>query len=65
MEKCNVAIVGYGGMASCWHVPHLLAMPDRFDLCGIYDIADERRKIARANGILRMIHLKSFFPIKK
>lgn len=65
MEKCNVAIVGYGGMASCWHVPHILAMPDRFDLCGIYDIADERRKIARANGIFAYDTFEELLSDKK
>ena len=51
MEKCNIAVVGYGGMAAGWHVPHLLAMPDKFNLCGVYDILEERREAARKNNI--------------
>ncbi|MBQ8140223.1 MAG: Gfo/Idh/MocA family oxidoreductase [Clostridia bacterium] len=49
MSKTNAAIIGYGGMGS-WHGKYLLAS-DVANLCGIYDIKEERRKLAQENGI--------------
>ncbi len=49
MKKINVAVIGYGGMGG-WHTRHLLES-DVATLCGIYDIKEERRRIAEENGI--------------
>jgi len=49
MSKTNVAVIGYGGMGG-WHTRHLLES-DVATLCGIYDIKEERRKLAEENGI--------------
>ena len=49
MKKLNMAIIGYGGMGS-WHGRHLLKS-DVANLCGIYDIKEERRRVAEENGI--------------
>ena len=44
-----MAIIGYGGMGS-WHGRHLAAS-DVANLCGIYDIKENRRQLAEENGI--------------
>lgn len=44
MEKCKIAIVGYGGMTKYWHVPQLLAMPDEVEIVGIYDIDSTKQQ---------------------
>lgn len=47
--KKKAAVIGYGGMGG-WHTRYLLAS-DVFELAGIYDIREERRKLAEENGI--------------
>ena len=42
MEKINVVVVGYGGMGG-YHADRILEM-EKFNLLGIYDIKEERRK---------------------
>ena len=49
MKKTNIAVVGYGGMGG-WHTRHLLES-DVANLCGIYDIKEDRRALAEENGI--------------
>ncbi len=49
MNKIGVVVVGYGGMGG-FHVNELLEM-DKFELLGIYDIKEERRKAAEEKGI--------------
>ncbi len=44
-EKCGVAIVGYGGMAHCWHIVRLQEMTDSVQIMGAYDISEERRRV--------------------
>ena len=49
MEKINLVIVGYGGMGG-WH--RMFAQKsDVVNLLGIYDIADDRCKLAESEGI--------------
>lgn len=43
-NKCNVALVGYGGMASCWHIQRLREMPEEINVVGAYDILEERNR---------------------
>lgn len=47
--KKRVAVIGYGGMGG-WHVKHLLES-DVCELAGICDIKEERRQLARENGL--------------
>ena len=47
MIRC--AIIGYGGMGS-WHARHILER-GAVELAGIVDIKEERRALARENGI--------------
>ena len=49
MKKTNIAVIGYGGMGG-WHTRHLLES-DVANLCGIYDIKEDRRALAEENGI--------------
>lgn len=49
MEKKNGAIIGYGGMGS-WHADFMMRS-DVVNLSGIYDIKEERCKIAEEKGI--------------
>lgn len=49
MDKVNVVVVGYGGMGG-YHTDRIREM-DRFNLLGIYDIKEERRKLAEERGI--------------
>ena len=49
MEKINVVVVGYGGMGG-YHADRILEM-EKFNLLGIYDIKEERRKAAEEKGI--------------
>ena len=44
-KKINVAIVGYGGMARCWHIKRLKEMTDIFEIVGAYDIDPERNRL--------------------
>lgn len=40
-----MAVVGYGGMASCWHVPKLYReLADEVEITGVYDINPVRRQ---------------------
>mgnify|MGYP005791299569 CR=1 FL=1 len=48
-KKMKTAIVGYGGMGG-WHADHLLKS-DVAELAGIYDIKEERGKLAESRGI--------------
>ncbi len=47
--KKKAAVVGYGGMGG-WHTRHMLES-DVVTLAGIYDIKEDRKEAARANGI--------------
>ena len=47
--KKNCAVIGYGGMGG-WHTEHLLKS-DVANLAGIYDIKEERCKLAESRGI--------------
>ena len=47
--KKRLAVVGYGGMGG-WHCAHAKES-DVVELAGIYDIKEERRAAAEANGI--------------
>ena|SRR5690625_1602113 len=49
LKKYAISIIGYGGMGS-YHVK-LLNKMDRFNISGIYDIAEERQKVAQKNGL--------------
>ncbi len=49
MDKVNVVVVGYGGMGG-YHADRIREM-EKFNLLGIYDIKEERRKIAEEKGI--------------
>jgi len=44
------ALIGYGGMGH-WHVKKVKTMPEIIEIAGIYDIAQEKRAEAEANGI--------------
>ena len=46
----NWALIGYGGMGH-WHVKQLKTMPEMIDILGIYDIDDEKRAQAQADGL--------------
>ena len=48
-QKKRVAVVGYGGMGK-WHVGYI-QKSDVCELAGIYDIKEEKRALARENGI--------------
>lgn len=48
-KKTGIAIIGYGGMGG-WHCDTIKRI-DCLELCGIYDIAEDRRKVAKENGI--------------
>ena len=52
MKKCNLVVVGYGGMGGGFHVRHALES-DVVRLLGIYDILPERRAAAREKGLVR------------
>ena len=45
----NWALIGYGGMGH-WHVNQLKTMPELINIAGIYDILEEKRVEAEANG---------------
>lgn len=47
--KKRVVVIGYGGMGG-WHTRYLLKS-DVAELAGIWDIKEERRQLARENGI--------------
>lgn len=47
--KKRVVVIGYGGMGG-WHTRYLLKS-DVAELVGIWDIKEERRQLARKNGI--------------
>lgn len=49
MNKINVVVVGYGGMGG-YHAYHIREM-EKFNLLGIYDIKEERCKLAEEKGI--------------
>ena len=49
MKKCQLAVIGYGGMGG-WHVQHALDS-DVVELAGIYDILPEKRQLAESRGI--------------
>ncbi len=49
--KKNAVIIGYGGMGS-WHAKYCKELDsDCVSLLGIWDISEERRQVARDNGI--------------
>lgn len=48
-DKKKLVVVGYGGMGG-WHVG-FAQKSDVIELAGIYDIKEERRALARENGI--------------
>ncbi len=47
--KKKAAVIGYGGMGG-WHTEHMLKS-DVVELAGIYDIKEERRRLAESRGI--------------
>ncbi len=49
MDKVNVVVVGYGGMGG-YHADNIAEFPD-FNLLGIYDIKEERCKVAERKGV--------------
>ncbi len=49
MEKINVVVVGFGGMGG-YHADKIQKF-ENFNLLGIYDIKDERSKVAEEKGI--------------
>ena len=49
MNKINVVVVGYGGMGG-YHADRIREM-EKFNLLGIYDIKEERCKLAEEKGI--------------
>lgn len=49
MDKVNVVVVGYGGMGG-YHADNIAGFPD-FNLLGIYDIKEERCKVAERKGV--------------
>ena len=49
MEKISTVVVGYGGMGK-YHADKISKFSD-FKLSGIYDIKEERCKLARENGV--------------
>lgn len=49
MEKINAVVVGYGGMGG-YHAENLQKF-EKFNLLGIYDIKEQRRKVAEERGI--------------
>ena len=44
------ALIGYGGMGG-WHVRKLQTMPEKFHICGVYDINPARNALARERGL--------------
>ncbi len=49
--KIGTAVIGYGGMGK-WHTEKMMRdMSERMELVGIYDIKEERCKLAQENGI--------------
>ena len=46
----NWALIGYVGMGH-WHVNQLKTMPELINIAGIYDILEEKRVEAEANGL--------------
>ena len=63
MSKTNIAIIGYGGMGS-WHGKYL-KNSDVANLCGIYDIKEERRALAVENGIYAYDSLEALLSDEK
>ncbi|MBQ9106344.1 MAG: Gfo/Idh/MocA family oxidoreductase [Clostridia bacterium] len=49
--KHVMAVIGYGGMGS-WHCKNVRErLSDRFEIAGIYDISEERCKVAEQDGL--------------
>ena len=48
-QKKGIAIVGFGGMGY-WHKKKIVAS-DVVELCGIWDIKEDRRQLAKSEGI--------------
>ncbi|MCI5947371.1 MAG: Gfo/Idh/MocA family oxidoreductase [Oscillospiraceae bacterium] len=63
MEKINVVVVGYGGMGG-YHADRILEM-EKFNLLGIYDIKEERRKAAEEKGIYAYPSFESVLEDKR
>ena len=61
-EKKRVAIIGYGGMGG-WHTKHILKN-DVCELAGIWDIKEERRALAKENGIYAYSSLEELLADK-
>ncbi len=49
MKKTGIAVIGYGGMGN-WHTRKIAGI-EELELCGIYDISEDRCKVAAENGI--------------
>lgn len=49
MKKTGIAFIGFGGMG-VWH-SNLLKRMDELELVGVYDIKEDRCKLARSQGI--------------
>ena len=52
-EKCGVALVGYGGMARCWHIKRLTELNDVVRVIGAYDIDEERNRLFTEENIIQ------------
>lgn len=49
MNKTKIAVIGYGGMGS-WHC-EMIQKIEELELAGIYDISEERQKVAKEKHI--------------
>lgn len=61
--KHTLGIIGYGGMGG-WHTRHALES-DVVELAGIYDIKEERRKLAEERGIKAYSSLEEMLADEK
>ena len=53
----NWALIGYGGMGK-WHVEKLATL-DFVNICGIWDVREERRALAEQNGLHVFVSLEA------
>ena len=56
MSRIRVGVVGCGGIAQIQHLPHLVELPDVFEIAGLCDLSREllgprRRRVWRAVGV--------------
>ena len=63
MAKKNGAVIGYGGMGG-WHTM-FMQNSDVVNLCGIYDIKEDRRQAAKDNGIFAYSSLEELLSDEK